>query len=109
MIRAATRAKAAHFRIDAHPVEPLCLITSNVILFGQVLKSAPHVRSVVELGCNIGLNLQALNRINKEFELCGYEIHERAARIAREVNVANIIGGTILNKLPTDKQYDLGL
>jgi hypothetical protein len=26
MIRAATRAKAAHFRIDAHPVEPLCLI-----------------------------------------------------------------------------------
>ena len=39
-------------------------IISNIALFGQILRSAPQVKSIVELGCNIGLNLQALNRIN---------------------------------------------
>jgi pseudaminic acid biosynthesis-associated methylase len=83
------------------------LVTSNVVLFGRILKSAPHIRSIVELGCNIGMNLQALNRINKEFELCGFEINQNAARIARERNIAQIVEGTILDPLSTTRQYDL--
>jgi pseudaminic acid biosynthesis-associated methylase len=83
------------------------LVTSNVVLFGRILKSAPHIRSIAELGCNIGMNLQALNRINKEFELCGFEINQNAARIARERNIAQIIEGTILDPLSTTRQYDL--
>jgi pseudaminic acid biosynthesis-associated methylase len=83
------------------------LITSNVVLFGQVLKSAPNVKSIVELGCNIGLNLQALNRINKDFDLRGYEINVNAAQMASELKVADIVTGTILGNLPTDKLFDL--
>lgn len=83
------------------------LITSNVVLFSRILKSAPQVRSIVELGCNIGMNLQALNRINKDFDLCGFEINKNAAQIAREKAVAQIVEGTILEKLSTGRQYDL--
>lgn len=82
------------------------LITSNVVLFGQMLRAA-NVTSAVELGCNVGLNLQALSRIKPDMDLCGYEINETAARVARDLKVAKVVDGTILNKLPDDKQYDL--
>lgn len=83
------------------------LINANVVLFGQILRAAPGVRSIVELGCNIGLNLRALNRINSGFELCGYEINATAAQKAREQGVAQILEGTILDPLPADVQYDI--
>lgn len=83
------------------------LVSANVIFFGNILKSAPNVKSFVEFGCNVGLNLQALNRINKDFELCGYEINSNAARIASDLGCANIVNATILDKLPTEKKYDL--
>jgi pseudaminic acid biosynthesis-associated methylase len=85
------------------------LINSNVVLFGQILRAAPQVKSIIELGCNIGLNLQALNRINNNFELCGYEINKTAAQKARDLNIAKIIDGTILDALPTNTQYDISL
>ena len=75
------------------------LITSNIVLFSQVLRCAPGVKSITELGCNIGLNLQALHRINHQFKLGGYEINERAAGIAAERNIAEVVNATILDDL----------
>lgn len=83
------------------------LITANVITFGQILRSAPKITSVVELGCNIGNNLKALNRINSKFDLAGYEINKTAASEAAKLEVANVTNGTILDPLPTDKTFDL--
>ena len=83
------------------------LINSRVVLFGKILRAAPQVTSLVELGCNIGLNLQALNRINKNFELCGYEINKAAAQKAKDLNIGKIVDGTILDPLPTIAQYDI--
>lgn len=82
-------------------------INSNIVLFGQILRSAPGVKSIVELGCNIGLNLQALSRINNNFELRGYEINKNAAQKAQELNIANIVNGTILDPLATETQFDI--
>jgi pseudaminic acid biosynthesis-associated methylase len=82
-------------------------INSNIVFFGKILKSAPNVKSIVELGCNIGLNLQALNRINNNFDLCGYEINRTAAQKARDLKIASIVDGTILDALPCETQYDL--
>jgi len=82
-------------------------IFSNAVLFSKILESAPGVKSIVELGCNRGLNLLALNRINNQFELCGYEINDAAALLATELHVAEIVAGTILDKIPTTKTYDL--
>lgn len=83
------------------------IVTSNLALFARILKSAPDVKSIVELGCNIGLNLQALKRINTDFELCGYEINETAASTARALEIANIVQGTILENLAAGRTYDL--
>ena len=60
------------------------LINANLALFAKILQAAPQVKSIVELGCNLGLNLQALHRINPMFELCGYEINQTAAQKARD-------------------------
>jgi pseudaminic acid biosynthesis-associated methylase len=83
------------------------LITSNVVLFGNMLRSAPGVRSVVELGCNIGLNLEALNRIDPEIALCGYEINGNAVQKARDLGIAEIHHQTIIEAIPAATTYDL--
>lgn len=83
------------------------IVASNVALFGRILRAAPHVRSIVELGCNIGLNLQALHRINPRFELRGHEINATAARAARELAIAEIVEGTILDELAAGRTFDL--
>ena len=33
------------------------MIISNLIMFSKILKLTPEVRSIAELGCNIGLNI----------------------------------------------------
>jgi len=83
------------------------LISSNLALFSKILKSCPTVSSIAELGCNIGLNLIALNRINKEFQLRGYEINSAASNLARKSNVAEILNTTILDKLDILQKFEL--
>lgn len=80
-------------------------VATNQALFSRILQRAPGVRSIVELGCNIGLNLQALHRIHPRFDLCGYEINAIAAAKARELGIGRIVEGTILE--PLTGQYDL--
>ena len=83
------------------------LVTANIAVFSDVLKATSDVKSIVELGCNRGLNLRALSRINKNFELCGYEINANAAKIASDLNVADIHNCTIIPPISSAKKYDL--
>jgi pseudaminic acid biosynthesis-associated methylase len=83
------------------------LISSNLALFSKIFKSCVSVNSVAELGCNIGLNLIALNRININMKLRGYEINEEAATAAREKNIAEIINTTIIETLEVNQKFDL--
>ena len=54
------------------------ILKSNQNLFSKILESTKKVNSILELGCNIGLNLESLNRISKKFELLGIEINKKA-------------------------------
>ena len=83
------------------------LIASNVALFSKILRKAPTVNSIAELGCNIGLNLLALNRINNKLDLRGYEINVQAAQIASSNCAAEVINTTITELLPIEKQFEL--
>ena len=83
------------------------LIISNLIMFSKILKLTPDVKSIAELGCNIGLNLQALKRINKNFDLVGVEINKIAANKAKELNIADIVNCSILEPMPIKEKYDL--
>ena len=83
------------------------IVVSNIILFGKILRSAPGITSLVELGCNIGLNLKALQAINPAFDLRGYEINPTTAEIARDLGIAEIVEGTVLDPLSDEKQFDV--
>ena len=83
------------------------IVLSNLALFAQILKSAPGIKSIVELGCNIGLNLKALHRINPDFSLCGYEINSVAAEQAKKLGIADIVCSTILDPADDKRTFDL--
>jgi pseudaminic acid biosynthesis-associated methylase len=83
------------------------MISSNLALFSKIFKNCPSVHSVAELGCNIGLNLIALNRIDRNLRLRGYEINEKAATAAREKNIAEIVNTTVIETLDASQKFDL--
>ena len=83
------------------------LISVNVAIFSKILKNCPSVNSIAELGCNIGLNLIALNRINKDYKLKGYEINTKAALEAKNQDIAEIINTTISEPLDSSKKFNL--
>jgi pseudaminic acid biosynthesis-associated methylase len=83
------------------------LVASNEVLFRKILQSAHQVRSVAELGCNIGLNLLALNQIDSALDLHGYEINNDAAQQAARLGLAKIVCGTVLEPLDTAQKHDL--
>ena len=83
------------------------LIASNVALFSKIFRYCSSVKSVAELGCNIGLNLHALNRINKQLQLRGYEINEKAAEVAQSYGIAEIVNTTVVESLDYSKKFDM--
>lgn len=84
----------------------LNLVASNAALFSRILRAMPRPASVVELGCNIGLNLQALRTLLPEADLAAVEINASAAEIARRVPGVHIHDGSLLEFDP-DQAYDL--
>ena len=83
------------------------LVSSNVAIFSKIIKNCPTINSVAELGCNIGLNLMALHRINQDFRLRGYEINAKAAESASKANIAEVINTSVVDPLDTSKKFDL--
>ncbi|MCX7180657.1 MAG: pseudaminic acid biosynthesis-associated methylase [Proteobacteria bacterium] len=59
------------------------------------------------MGCNVGMNLQALKRINPEFSLSAYEINPKAAAMATDLNIADITCNTIIEPITTGQTFDL--
>lgn len=92
--------------------ESEALLYSKVAMWSQMLRSAHSVRSVRELGCNIGLNLLALKRMQPSLALSGIEINPVAAEQARQLGVAQITCGTILDEIqdePVDLTFTAGV
>lgn len=54
------------------------LVASNTAFFCRVLDRTRSIRSVLELGSNIGLNMLALRRLLPEAALSSVEINEKA-------------------------------
>lgn len=79
------------------------LLYSKVAIWARMLQTANNVKSIRELGCNIGLNLVALKRLQPMLELSGYEINKEAAKQASDFNVAKISQCSILEKVVDDK------
>jgi pseudaminic acid biosynthesis-associated methylase len=83
------------------------IISSNVVLFSKILSNLKKIDSVLELGCNVGLNLDALSLIDSNLSLSGVELNEEAAKIAASRKVATIHQKTIVEPLDLGITYDL--
>ncbi len=88
------------------------LIYSKMIMWEKILKSTCNVNSIKEFGCNIGHNLEALNKLNPGFSLIGYEINKDAASKASQKQIAKIINKSILENMsekPSDLTFTVGV
>jgi pseudaminic acid biosynthesis-associated methylase len=83
------------------------IISSNVVLFSSILANLKNIDTVLELGCNVGLNLDALNLIDSKLSLSGVELNKAAAKIAASRKVATIHQKTIVEPLDLGITYDL--
>jgi pseudaminic acid biosynthesis-associated methylase len=84
------------------------LLACNIHFFSNILKSTNSIKSIIEFGCNVGMNLKALHHLLPDAELSGIEINEFAAeQLAREDKV-KVYNESILNNT-TDYTRDFVL
>ena len=83
------------------------IIRSNAVLFGNILSDLCQLDSVLELGCNVGLNLDAINLVDPNICLSGVELNEEAAMIAADKKLANIYNKTITEPFDLGETYEL--
>jgi len=82
-------------------------VASNTALFARVLRQTVGIRSVNELGANIGLNLMALEKLLPGVELAGVEINRKAAdELTTNLPAATVFRQTLLDFQP-QRSWDL--
>ena len=54
------------------------ILSNNVSLFRDIIRSTNGVKSVMEFGANIGLNLKAIKQLRNDIELSAVEINKKA-------------------------------
>jgi pseudaminic acid biosynthesis-associated methylase len=85
------------------------LLASNLGFFAKALRSASGVKSCIEFGANIGMNLKALKLLYPGIEAYGIEINAQAAQQLGEVIApAHVHHTSILDFVPA-RQWDLTL
>jgi pseudaminic acid biosynthesis-associated methylase len=78
------------------------LIASNVNLFAQVLRRAGPIRSVLEFGANIGLNLSALKTLLPTARFSGVEINKRAYERLSQIDGIEAYHSSIQDMTPAE-------
>jgi len=81
-------------------------VASSLAFFGHALARAGGLGSVLELGTNRGLNLQALRALLPQAQLHGVELNGKACALARALNVAEIWEGSLFD-YPVTEGFDL--
>jgi len=72
------------------------LLAANTSFFSKVIEHTGAISSVLELGCNVGMNLKALRRLLPDCKLTGVEINNDAASVLKEWGEANVVVDSIL-------------
>jgi len=84
------------------------IIASNLAMFSRIFKSTHDVRSVIDFGSNIGLNLRAINDLLPEAKLAAIEINRHAIRILNSWDKLEIYHDSILEFRP-EKHWEFVL
>lgn len=77
-------------------------VASNLALFAKVLARTENVRSVLELGANLGLNLRALRQLLPKADLSAVEINAKAVAELRRLGGIAVHHMSLLDFQPTN-------
>lgn len=83
-------------------------LACNIAAFSKILQRTDSIRSVIEFGANIGMNLRALAPLLPGVELSAVEINSRAVEELRKLPDVKVYHESILEFAP-DYQRDLAL
>ena len=85
------------------------LLASNLNFFTKVMSRAGQVKSVIEFGSNIGMNMRALKLLYPHQSQFGIEINPKAAEELKNLlGEENVFNGSILD-FESSKKYELSL
>ena len=73
------------------------LLSSKIFMFSQIINSTEDIKSVFEIGSNIGLNLVAINKLLPSAKLHGIELNKKAYNELAKINYINSYYGSFLN------------
>lgn len=79
------------------------LLAANLALFSEIIKATGPVSSVLEFGCNVGMNLNALDLLDPTMSKAGIDINENAiSQLKSEKPNFNVKTGSIIEHLVTE-------
>jgi len=81
-------------------------ISNRKYFFQTVLNKHNSIKTIIEFGCNQGLNLRAIHLINKKIRLSGVDINEQAIKNLNKWGIVSSYVGSIA-KFKTNKKFDL--
>jgi len=82
------------------------LAAANLSFFSEVIRRTGNLGNILEMGCNVGMNLRALRSLLPSCKLTGIEINEEAAKILREWGEAEVVVDSVLD-VTLDTTYEL--
>jgi len=86
------------------------LLASNLNYFSQALRNTRNVKTGIEFGANIGMNLKALKLLYPTMDLHAIEINADAAHeLEQVIPVEHIYQSSILDWTPPPQAWDLVL
>ena len=85
------------------------LLASNLVFFTKALKQALNIRSIIEFGANIGMNIKALQLLKPEASCNAIEINSSAVQeLTNLIHKDAIFEGSIFD-YNIEKTYDLSM
>ena len=79
------------------------LLASNLALFSDIMKATGPISSVLELGCNVGMNLKAFDLLDPNLLKSGFDINESAIlQLKAEKPSFEVKTGSIIESLVTE-------
>ena len=84
------------------------LRASKAAAYAKILAHTRGVRSVIEFGANIGLNLRAIRHFLPDAKLSALEINETAVEALRQIEDLDVYHGSLLEFAP-QQTWDLTL
>jgi spore coat polysaccharide biosynthesis protein SpsF len=81
---------------------------ANIRLFAKILSNTINVKSVIEFGSNIGLNLHAIRNLLPTANLSAIEINSKACeqlRNDKKLNLTEIMQDSILDITFREREY----